>query len=68
MTGGGGRPLWRRAGPRGAPAVAISVSGPEGRLAMDAVPRVVSLLQSAAAALVAELMAGRDGPGHAPPA
>jgi IclR family acetate operon transcriptional repressor len=46
--------------PGGAPAAAISVSGPEGRLAMDAVPHVVSLLQSAAAALAAELTAGSD--------
>jgi IclR family acetate operon transcriptional repressor len=45
-----------------APAAAISVSGPEGRLVMDAVPRVASLLQSAAAALAAELAAGRDLP------
>jgi IclR family acetate operon transcriptional repressor len=45
-----------------APAAAISVSGPEGRLVMDAVPRVASLLQSAAAALAAELAAGGDLP------
>jgi len=31
------------------------VSGPAGRLALDAVPRVVPLLQAAAAALAAEL-------------
>jgi IclR family acetate operon transcriptional repressor len=48
--------------PGGAPAAAISVSGPEGRLAMEAVPRVVSLLQGAAAALAAELTAGRSVP------
>jgi IclR family acetate operon transcriptional repressor len=53
--------------PGGAPAAAISVSGPEGRLIMDAVPRVVSLLQSAAAALAAELTAGRDRPLPVPP-
>jgi IclR family acetate operon transcriptional repressor len=46
--------------PGGAPAAAISVSGPEGRLSLDGVPRVASLLQSAAAALAAELTAGRD--------
>jgi IclR family acetate operon transcriptional repressor len=48
--------------PGGAPAAAISVSGPEGRLAMEAVPRVVSLLQGAAAALAAELTASRSVP------
>jgi IclR family acetate operon transcriptional repressor len=52
--------------PGGAPAAAISVSGPEGRLVMNTVPRVVSLLQSAAAALAAELTAGRDRPVPAP--
>jgi IclR family acetate operon transcriptional repressor len=41
--------------PGGSSAGAISVSGPAGRLGMDAVPRVVPLLQSAAAALAAEL-------------
>jgi IclR family acetate operon transcriptional repressor len=49
------------------PAAAISVSGPEGRLAMDAVPRVASLLQSAAAALAVELAAGGDPPAPARP-
>ncbi|WNV75357.1 IclR family transcriptional regulator [Geodermatophilus sp. DSM 44513] len=41
--------------PGGSAAGAISVSGPAGRLALDAVPRVVPLLQQAAAALAAEL-------------
>jgi IclR family acetate operon transcriptional repressor len=41
--------------PGGSSAGAISVSGPAGRLGMDAVPRVVPLLQSAATALAAEL-------------
>jgi IclR family acetate operon transcriptional repressor len=45
--------------PGGAAAGAISVSGPAGRLGLDAVPRAVPLLQSAAAALATEL--GRDG-------
>ncbi|RBY81777.1 IclR family transcriptional regulator [Geodermatophilus sp. TF02-6] len=44
--------------PGGSSAGAISVSGPAGRLGMDAVPRVVPLLQSAAAALAAELREG----------
>jgi IclR family transcriptional regulator, acetate operon repressor len=34
---------------------ALSVSGPEGRLPLDAVPRIVPLLQAAAAALAGEL-------------
>ena len=43
----------------GAPAeVAMSVSGPEGRLPLDTVPRLVPLLQSAAAALAADLRSG----------
>jgi IclR family acetate operon transcriptional repressor len=41
--------------PGGSSAGAMSVSGPAGRLGMDAVSRVVPLLQSAAAALAAEL-------------
>ena len=41
--------------PGGPSSGAISVSGPAGRLGLDAVPRVVPLLQSAAAALAAEL-------------
>jgi IclR family acetate operon transcriptional repressor len=45
--------------PGGSSAAAISVSGPEGRLTMEAVPRVVPLLQAAAAALTVELTAGR---------
>jgi IclR family acetate operon transcriptional repressor len=45
--------------PGGLAAGAISVSGPAGRLGLDAVPRVVPLLQSEAAALATEL--GRDG-------
>ena len=45
--------------PGGLAAGAISVSGPAGRLGLDAVSRVVPLLQSEAAALAAEL--GRDG-------
>ena len=45
--------------PGGAAAGAISVSGPAGRLGLDAVSRAVPLLQSAAAALATEL--GRDG-------
>ena len=45
--------------PGGLAAGAISVSGPAGRLALEAVPRVVPLLQSAAAGLATEL--GRDG-------
>jgi len=45
--------------PGGLAAGVISVSGPAGRLGLDAVPRVVPLLQSAAAALATEL--GRDG-------
>ncbi len=44
--------------PGGAAAGAISVSGPAGRLGLEAVPRVVPLLQSAAAELAAELRAG----------
>ena len=44
--------------PGGSAAGAISVSGPAGRLGLDSVPRVVPLLQSAAAALATEL--GRD--------
>jgi len=43
----------------GSAAGAISVSGPAGRLGLDAVSRAVPLLQSAAAALATEL--GRDG-------
>jgi IclR family transcriptional regulator, acetate operon repressor len=53
--------------PGGAPAAALSVSGPEGRLSLDAVPRVVPLLQSAAAALAAELTAAHDRPAPALP-
>lgn len=45
--------------PGGVVAGAVSVSGPAGRLGLDAVPRVVPLLQSAAAALATEL--GPDG-------
>ncbi|PRY37747.1 IclR family transcriptional regulator [Geodermatophilus tzadiensis] len=45
--------------PGGWAAGAISVSGPAGRLGMDAVARVVPLLQSAAAALAAELREDR---------
>ena len=45
--------------PGGSAAGAISVSGPAGRLGLDAVSRAVPLLQSAAAALATEL--GRDG-------
>ena len=41
--------------PGGVAAGAISVSGPEGRLTLEEVPRVVPLLQSAAAALASEL-------------
>lgn len=41
--------------PGGAAAGAISVSGPAGRLGLDAVPRVVPVLQAAAAALASEL-------------
>ena len=41
--------------PGGSSAGAMSVSGPAGRFGMDAVSRVVPLLQSAAAALAAEL-------------
>ena len=44
--------------PGGSTAGAISVSGPAGRLGLDAVARAVPLLQSAAAALATEL--GRD--------
>jgi IclR family acetate operon transcriptional repressor len=48
---------------------ALSVSGPEGRLPLDAVPRIVPLLQAAAAALAGELSGtpadGRAGPGRA---
>jgi IclR family transcriptional regulator, acetate operon repressor len=40
----------------GAPAeVAMSVSGPEGRLPMDSIPRLVPLLRTAAAGLAADL-------------
>lgn len=39
--------------------VAMSVSGPEGRLPLDSVPRLVPLLQAAAAGLAADLR-GRD--------
>jgi IclR family acetate operon transcriptional repressor len=53
--------------PGGAPAAALSVSGPEGRLSLDAVPRVASLLQAAAAALAAELNAGPGRPAPALP-
>ena len=42
----------------GGTAAAISVSGPEGRLGMEAVPRIVRLLRSAAAALASELSDG----------
>jgi IclR family acetate operon transcriptional repressor len=41
--------------PGGPSMTALSVSGPAGRLAMDAVPSIVTLLQDAAAALAAEL-------------
>jgi IclR family transcriptional regulator, acetate operon repressor len=41
--------------PQGVPATAVSVSGPEGRLYLDAVPRIVPHLQAAAAAIAAEL-------------
>jgi IclR family transcriptional regulator, acetate operon repressor len=41
--------------PGGPLMTAISVSGPEGRVAMDSVPRIVAVLQEAAAALAAEL-------------
>jgi len=39
----------------GPSSTAISVSGPEARISMEAVPRIVPLLQAAAAALSAEL-------------
>jgi IclR family acetate operon transcriptional repressor len=48
--------------PGGPLMTAISVSGPEGRVAMDSVPRVVSVLQQTAAALAAEL---REDGSHA---
>lgn len=41
--------------PGGVVEAALSVSGPEGRLPADALPRMVPLLQAAAAALAAEL-------------
>lgn len=41
--------------PGGAVEAALSVSGPEGRLPVEALPRMVPLLQAAAAALAAEL-------------
>ncbi len=49
--------------PGGSAAGAISVSGPAGRLALDTVPRVVPLLQSAAAALAIELQTDGGRPG-----
>jgi IclR family transcriptional regulator, acetate operon repressor len=48
--------------PGGAPAAAISVSGPESRLGTVAVGRVVALLQAAATGLATELAAGRRPP------
>lgn len=47
--------------PAGGSSIAISVSGPAARLSMDAVPRIVPLVQAAAAALGAEL---RDDAGR----
>lgn len=47
--------------PGGPLATAISISGPEGRVAMETVPEVVHLLQTTAAALATELR--EDGPG-----
>ena len=41
--------------PGGPSSIAISVSGPEARVSMDAVPRIVPLLQGAASSLAAEL-------------
>ncbi len=49
--------------PGGSAAGAISVSGPAGRLALDTVPRVVPLLQAAAAALAIELQTDGGRPG-----
>jgi IclR family acetate operon transcriptional repressor len=49
--------------PGGSAAGAISVSGPAGRLALDTVPRVVPLLQAAAAALATELQTDGGRPG-----
>jgi IclR family acetate operon transcriptional repressor len=46
--------------PGGPLMTAISVSGPEGRIAMESVPRVVALLERTATALAAELR--EDGP------
>jgi IclR family acetate operon transcriptional repressor len=46
--------------PGGPLMTAISISGPEGRVAMENVPQVVHLLQTSAAALAAELR--EDGP------
>jgi IclR family acetate operon transcriptional repressor len=46
--------------PGGPLSTALSISGPAGRVAMDSIPRVVHLLQDAAAALAAELR--EDGP------
>ena len=46
--------------PGGPLMTAISVSGPEGRIGMEIVPRVVALLERTATALAAELR--EDGP------
>ena len=50
--------------PGGVAAGAISVSGPAGRLGLDAVPRVVPVLHSAAAALATELERDDARPGR----
>jgi IclR family acetate operon transcriptional repressor len=52
--------------PTGAVEAAVSVSGPEGRLPLDALPRLVPVLRAAAAELAAEL-AGTVPPGAARP-
>jgi IclR family transcriptional regulator, acetate operon repressor len=55
--------------PAGAVEAALSVSGPEGRLPLDALPRLVPVLRAAAAGLAAELSGtdpAADGDG-APP-
>jgi IclR family acetate operon transcriptional repressor len=51
--------------PAGAVEAALSVSGPEGRLPLDDLPRLVPVLRAAAAGLAAELSGARP-PGGRP--
>jgi IclR family transcriptional regulator, acetate operon repressor len=46
--------------PQDVPAVAVSVSGPEGRLPLEAVPRIVPSLRATAAVIAAELAGARE--------